>query len=90
MMMPTIHLNGTPWSRLYEELMNCSHALQDAALALMKTEPNGRDYYPQGPDAINAAIREHVDRMKRIDSVKNEIDAIRWNLIELQQRTVSP
>jgi hypothetical protein len=74
--LPTIHLNGTSRERLVEQLCEASAALDAAYEALKRAAPNGRDYYPQGPAAMEAAEREHRDRMARVDAVKQEVDAL--------------
>lgn len=70
---PTIHLNGTPRSALVAAIVAASAALQEARHALGETCPNGRDYYPQGPEAIKAAMAEHEARMVAITAVRDEI-----------------
>ena len=76
MIVPTIHLNGTGKERLIEPLCDASHALTDAYEALKQTAPNGRDYYPQGPDALRQATEEHHARLRKLDAIKAEIDAL--------------
>lgn len=76
MQLPTIHLNGTGKSALIEDLCNASAALDDAYQALKRTAPNGRDYYPQGPDALAQAEREHMARLRALDAIKAEVDAL--------------
>jgi hypothetical protein len=50
---PTIHLNGTSRESLMEDLLGAYHALTEAIAALGRACPNGRDYYPQGNDALS-------------------------------------
>lgn len=76
MTLPTIHLNGTPKDRLIEDLCEASQALDLAYEAMKRTGPNGRDYYPQGPGALESAIDEHSDRLRRLDAVKREVDEL--------------
>jgi hypothetical protein len=76
MTVPTIHLNGTSKAQLVESLCNASVALRAAYTALKETAPNGRDYYPQGPAAMDAAQEEHFDRLRRVDAVRKEIDQL--------------
>jgi len=76
MTIPTIHLNGTSKDRLIEDLCNASNALNDAYAALKQTAPNGRDYYPQGDDALRKATQEHMSRLKRLDEIKGEINKL--------------
>lgn len=74
MTIPMIHLNGTSKERLIDALGNASNALNDAYLALKETAPNGRDYYPLGPEAMESATQEHMSRLRQVDAVKKEID----------------
>lgn len=76
MTLPTLHMNGTTKDALIESLCSASQALDLAYQALKETAPNGRDYYPQGPAALNAATDEHLDRLRRLDGIKKEIDAL--------------
>lgn len=76
MQLPTIHLNGTSKERLIESLCEASQALDLAYSALKQTAPNGRDYYPQGPDALTIATDEHIRRLLRLDGIKKEIDEL--------------
>ena len=83
LMIPTIHLNGTSKGELRKQLETAAHALTQAADALGCSAPNGRDYYPQGDNAFNEAVREHSVRVEKIRSVHKEIMAI-WEGIEGQ------
>jgi len=73
---PTIHMNGTSKKELLEALQTAYLAIGEAKKALAQTSPNGRDYYPSGPDAINKAQDEHFDRMARLISVQKELAEI--------------
>lgn len=73
---PTIHLNGTPSRMLIESLCEASDALNIAYAKVKQTGPNGRDYYPQGAKAMEQAEHEHSERLKRLDAVKDELDAM--------------
>lgn len=70
---PTIHLNGTSRKDLAEGYEAAFRAVTDAAEALTKSCPNGRDYYPQGSDAFDAAVKEHRARREKLESVKGEL-----------------
>lgn len=76
MQVPTIHLNGTPKLMLLHWLEQSHEALEDAIKALKGTAPNGRDYYTQGPAALEQATREHMDRLRRVTDVKDEVAAL--------------
>lgn len=73
---PTIHLNGTSKQALCEQVRDAAHALRDALKMLENAGPHGRDYYPQGPGALDEAIKEHRSRLERIQSVMEELQAI--------------
>lgn len=83
MTLPTIHLNGTSKESLIDDLCTASDALNAAYEALKQTAPNGRDYYPQGPEAFAKAGGEHLDRLKRLNAIKKEIDDIALALVEI-------
>jgi len=70
---PTIHLNGTSAKDLLEQYRNAMEAISAAGDALAKCGPNGRDYYPQGPEAIGKALDEHRSRRQRIEVIYDEI-----------------
>jgi hypothetical protein len=65
-MIPTVHLNGTSREELCLQLQRADDALLAAYEALSATAPHGRDYYPQGEDAIVKATAEHRSRLRRL------------------------
>lgn len=74
--LPTVHMNGTSKAELLETLGEASEALDAAFRAVKQTGPNGRDYYPQGPGEMTRAVTEHESRLRRIDDLKAEIEAL--------------
>jgi hypothetical protein len=44
--------------------------------------PNGRDYYPQGPDAIKTANHEHLQRMSRLRTTLDEMGEMHARMME--------
>jgi hypothetical protein len=76
MILPTIHLNGTNQRDLLEDWLKVSHSLGTSLEVMANNGPNARDYYPQGQSAINTAVDEHADRIKRLTALKLEIDKI--------------
>jgi hypothetical protein len=76
MMLPTIHLNGTTASDLLEGYIECGHSLRQAIKDLENHGPNGRDWYPQGPNAIWEAQREHAARIAKVAEVLHDIEAL--------------
>jgi hypothetical protein len=80
MIFPTVHLNGTHALELLEQHVEAIRALREAQSKLALACPNGRDYYPQGPDAIKTAMREHTARMSKLIEIIRELEAIAENL----------
>ena len=76
MMKPTIHLNGTSRQALYETYLDAHNALQQAIYAVERTYPNGRDYYPQGDEAIVTANNEHRARIRELNAVLHQLEAL--------------
>lgn len=70
---PTVHMNGTGADDLVEGFCEGYRAIGEAMETLAKHGPNGRDYYPQGPEAVSAAIAEHRDRLQRLDTLRAEL-----------------
>jgi hypothetical protein len=76
MQLPTIHGNGTNKAELVRGLCEASNALDAAYEKLKRTAPNGRDYYPQGPMAMERAVQEHNARLRMLDALKGEVDSL--------------
>lgn len=55
---PTVHLNGTSFTDLRDGYSAAYDAIDAAIDALANAELNGRDFYPQGPDAYYQARKE--------------------------------
>jgi hypothetical protein len=73
---PTVHLNGTSRDTLVEALCEAQAALDQAGRKLAAAAPNGRDFYPQGPGAINVAMDQHEARMRKLREIVLEIEQI--------------
>jgi hypothetical protein len=65
-------LNGTSKDDLLAGYRKAIEALD----AMKEIAPNGRDYYPKGPDAILEAKEDHSYRLKKILEVKRQIESI--------------
>ncbi len=63
---PTIHLNGTGFTTLRDEYAAAYDAIDKAIDALVKAELNGRDFYPQGPDAFYKARDERQAALDKL------------------------
>ena len=83
---PTVHLNGTSKSELALTLEIAAQAIRSAEMALGQTAPNGRDYYPQGDRVIYKAQDEHLSRLRRLVSVREELELLREHLEEVTTR----
>jgi hypothetical protein len=66
MQKPSIHLNGT----------HPKDMLRDAINDLSNTRPHGRDYYPQGENALYLAQEEHKIRMEKLQDVLAEVNEL--------------
>lgn len=75
-MIPTVHLNGTSRAELLRQLTTAAEAARTLIEALNEAMPNGRDYYPQGDDAIQQARREHAVRIDAVRNIKIDLMAI--------------
>jgi queuine/archaeosine tRNA-ribosyltransferase len=73
---PTIHLNGTSAASLIDAIMTARTALIAAMRAMEDVCPNGRDYYVQGRDATQEALRQHANRMHSLEAVNRELAEI--------------
>lgn len=77
---PTIHRNGSSKQQLMEDLLTAMQAIDEAIKAVRQTSPNGRDYYPQGDDAFRTAGREHVERLKSLEKIKQELEELAMHI----------
>ena len=76
MILPTIHLNGTSREELLDQLSRADRAADALREALMGMAPNGRDYYPQGDDAIHVAYQEHGERLAKLNLIMIDIEGL--------------
>jgi len=82
---PTIHLNGSLAKTLEDDYRAAAILVRDALDAVERTAPNGRDYYPQGPDAFCEAEAEHCDRVGALAKIYAELEAL---IIAIMDREV--
>ncbi len=73
---PTIHLNGTGRKALLAEYSAAREAVEKAFDALAATTCNGRDFYPQGPEAYERARYERTEAFAHLEAVSNYLDAV--------------
>ncbi len=72
MQLPMIHLNGDSQDSLIEQQANVLAALRGAEEAIRAATPHGRNYHPLGPDAYQAAVREHRARQAALEALVRE------------------
>ena len=80
-LIPMIHLNGSGYANLERDARAASTACEGAYSALRGMAPHGRDYYPLGDAAFEAAAKEHVLLCAKLAEVIAQIDAHREHLL---------
>jgi hypothetical protein len=80
---PTIHMNGTSSRELLDQLCKAMLAISKAQEALSNAAPNGRDYYPQGGEALRMALDQHCARVRKLAEVRKELKAIADHIADL-------
>ena len=73
---PTIHRNGTAAKDLLEGYAEACSKVREAIEAVARAGPNARDYYPQGLQAFMMAQEEHELRLRRLQDVRKELEAL--------------
>lgn len=72
---PTIHLNGSAPERLRDGYVDAARGLNAAITGLLECAPNGRDYYPQGPDAFTTARAAHDRDLEQLRAMRDRYAA---------------
>lgn len=75
MIFPTIHSNGTSAKELEKNNMKALEGIAVALEAIHDAAPNGRDYYPQGPEAIQTAIKEFSQHAQALHAAREYFEA---------------
>jgi hypothetical protein len=70
---PTVHLNGTSRDSLVKQRIGIIDALLGVEKAIGQAWPHGRDYYPQGPDALSAAEQVWKERVNIVADLREDI-----------------
>lgn len=73
---PTLHLNGTSKTDLRDEYAAAYDALTKALEAFASTTCNGRDFYPQGPDAYYKARDERSKAFGHIEAARKYVGEV--------------
>jgi len=73
---PLLHLNGSGYENLTQDLQEAWEALSAAKRALQRMTPHERDYYPQldHPSTYNRARMEHANRLATVELLVEEIE----------------
>ena len=69
--LPTIHLNGTGAKSLQEQYRAVRLAAKATADALADATCNGRDFYPQGPEAFQQAQADRREMFRLLQLVED-------------------
>ena len=74
---PTVHLNGTGAEELLRQLREAAESVSTAIDKVKAAAPHPRDYYVQSGEAGLIATREHIERLRRLEEVHDEL-ATMW------------
>ena len=77
---PTVHLNGTAAEVLTQQYVVAAQAVRDAMAAHAEAWPNGRDYYPQGPEAAQRAQDQAEERRSKLAEVLEELEELAFGV----------
>jgi hypothetical protein len=67
-------MNGTNVRELLEQTTESMYTIRRAMATLRQNSPNGRDYYPAGPQAFTAAVDENEARIAKLRDVLTELE----------------
>ena len=76
LIVPTVHLNGDSKRALHAQYEAAEEAVYEAINALNEITVHGRDYCPQGNDAINDAVEQHRQFRQALHTVKTHLSEI--------------
>jgi hypothetical protein len=82
---PTVHLNGTGFTDLRDGYAAAYDAIDKAIDALGKAELNGRDFYPQGPDAYYQARKERNEAFENLSKASLYVGAMLAGICDQQR-----
>lgn len=83
MQLPVVHLNGTGRETLTREYTAALEAVRAAFAAVADVTVNGRDYYPAGPGAFDAALEQHQAQLRRLGEVQEHLETVLLHLTDL-------
>lgn len=81
-MTPTIHMNGTSAKELVDQQLEVVKSARELRRALARAAPNGRDFYPQGEDALRQARQQHDTETAWVVSIVSNHENILEALVD--------
>jgi hypothetical protein len=90
MQAPIVHLNGTSQRELLEQISEVMRAIEVLFTAMQKAAPHSRDYYPfpDGAAAFRVAVEEHTARLRRVEFVKQDYEALGIAIVDQREKGV--
>jgi hypothetical protein len=82
---PTVHLNGTAGADLKREYHAAYKAIDAAIDALGAATSNGRDFYPQGPDAYSHHRQERNIAFNQLRAAQKHVEEILIGICDQQR-----
>lgn len=79
---PVVNINGTSRSELETQCRDVYDALGKVQEALSRMTPHGRDYQTVGFDRYTLAREQHLDRVRSIEEIREEIHRIFVSLLK--------
>jgi hypothetical protein len=79
---PTVHLNGTSYNNLFDGYAAALSAIDHAIDALARAESNGRDFYPQGPEAFRQHRQERQEAFDHLRAAHKHAEEILAGICE--------
>ena len=76
MQTPIINTNGDTAETLANQYWEALKAVRAAQRAVAEVHPNPRNFYPLGPDAYAAAVRENEARLEKLEDIAQELSAL--------------
>ena len=77
---PTVHMNGTGFSDLWDGYTAIDADLHKLADSFSKVEFNARDYYVQGPEAYTSARDTRYSMAQKLRDIQEYVNTIRMAL----------
>jgi hypothetical protein len=85
MIYPTIHLNGTAASDLYDQYAAVADSLRESIRIMRENGPNARDYYVNPKHgAFQLAVEEHTARVQALLVVLFDVESILAHISDSQ------